>query len=173
MRQKTRKKSLSWLTLPSPVASRPHAECSMDFMADHLADGRRSQVLTCVGHVSPVRPAFPAIKVAGRAISCRSGRIHAVFREQRIRLMSAGDAPYPCVRGEVPAKFWKTWAPEERLNSPPLKEHRKAREVEISPGITRVDGERHRYFNRPPPFRTPRIRDHEPAQAVSAPERPA
>ena len=58
LRLKTRKKRVSGLRGPKPVATRPNECWSMDFMADRLADGRRFRVLTLVDNVSRVSPAI-------------------------------------------------------------------------------------------------------------------
>ncbi len=60
LRLKTRKKRVSGLRGPKPVATRPNECWSMDFMADRLVDGRRFRVLTLVDNVSRVSPAIVA-----------------------------------------------------------------------------------------------------------------
>ena len=57
LRLKTRKKRVSGLRGPKPVATQPNECWSMDFMADRLLDGRRFRVLTFVDNVSRVSPA--------------------------------------------------------------------------------------------------------------------
>ena len=58
LRLKTRKKRVSGLRGPKPVATRPNECWSMDFMADRLVDGHRFRVLTLVDNVSRVSPAI-------------------------------------------------------------------------------------------------------------------
>ena len=60
LRLKLRKKRVSGLRGPKPVATRPNECWSMDFMADRLVDGRRFRVLTLVDNVSRVSPAIVA-----------------------------------------------------------------------------------------------------------------
>jgi putative transposase len=60
LRLKTRKKRVSGLRGPKPVATRPNECWSMDFMADRLVDGRPFRVLTLVDNVSRVSPALVA-----------------------------------------------------------------------------------------------------------------
>lgn len=60
LRLKSRKKRVSGLCGPKPVATRPNECWSMDFMADRLVDGRRFRVLTLVDNVSRVSPAIVA-----------------------------------------------------------------------------------------------------------------
>ena len=60
LRLKTRKKRVSGLRGPKPVATRPNECWSMDFMADRLVDGRRFRVLTLVDNVTRVSPALVA-----------------------------------------------------------------------------------------------------------------
>ena len=60
LRLKLRKKRVSGLRGPKPVATRPNECWSMDFMADRLVDGRRFRVLTFVDNVSRVSPAIVA-----------------------------------------------------------------------------------------------------------------
>jgi len=60
--QTSRKKRVSGLRGPQPIATVPNACWSIDFMADRLVDGRRLRALTFVDNVSRVRP---AIVVAG------------------------------------------------------------------------------------------------------------
>lgn len=60
LRLKTRKKPVSGLRGPKPVATHPDDCWSMDFMADRLVDGRRFRVLTLVDNVSRVSPAIVA-----------------------------------------------------------------------------------------------------------------
>jgi putative transposase len=60
LRLKSRKKRVSGLRGPKPVATRPNECGSMDFMADRLVDGRRFRVLTLVDNVSRVSPAIVA-----------------------------------------------------------------------------------------------------------------
>ena len=60
LRLKTRKKRVSGLRGPKPVATQPNECWSMDFMADRLVDGRRFRVLTFVDNVSRVSPAIVA-----------------------------------------------------------------------------------------------------------------
>jgi len=63
LRLKTsRKKRVSGLRGPKPIATVPNECWSMDFMADRLVDGRRLRALTLVDNVSRVSP---AIVVAG------------------------------------------------------------------------------------------------------------
>lgn len=58
----SRKKRVSGLRGPKPIATVPNECWSMDFMADRLVDGRRLRALTLVDNVSRVSP---AIVVAG------------------------------------------------------------------------------------------------------------
>ena len=60
LRRKPRPKRPSLPRLPALVATRPHAQWSMDFLSDRLADGRRFRVLTLVDHVSRVSPGIAA-----------------------------------------------------------------------------------------------------------------
>ena len=60
LRLKTRKKRVSGLRGPKPMATHPNECWSMDFMADRLVDGRRFRVLTLVDNVSRVSPAIVA-----------------------------------------------------------------------------------------------------------------
>jgi putative transposase len=60
LRLKARKKRVSGLRGPKPIATRPDECWSMDFMADRLVDGRRFRVLTLVDNVSRVSPAIVA-----------------------------------------------------------------------------------------------------------------
>ena len=60
LRLKARKKRVSGLRGPKPVATRPNECWSMDFMADRLVNGRRFRVLTLVDNVSRVSPAIVA-----------------------------------------------------------------------------------------------------------------
>ena len=60
LRLKTRRKRVSGLRGPKPVATVPNECRSMDFMADRLVDGRRFRILTLVDNVSRVSPAIVA-----------------------------------------------------------------------------------------------------------------
>ena len=60
LRLKTRKKRVSGLRGPKPIATAPNECWSMDFMADRLVDGRPFRVLTLVDNVSRVSPALVA-----------------------------------------------------------------------------------------------------------------
>ena len=60
LRLEARKKRVSGLRGPKPVATRPNECWSMDFMADRLVNGRRFRVLTLVDNVSRVSPAIVA-----------------------------------------------------------------------------------------------------------------
>jgi putative transposase len=60
LRRKPRPKRPSLPRVAPPPPTRPHAQWSMDFLSDRLADGRRFRVLTLVDHVSRVSPAIAA-----------------------------------------------------------------------------------------------------------------
>jgi putative transposase len=53
-----RKKRVSGLRGPKPVATRPNECWSLDFLADRLSNGRRFRVLTLVDNVTRVSPAI-------------------------------------------------------------------------------------------------------------------
>jgi putative transposase len=83
LRLKPRKKRVSGLRGPKPVATRPDECWSMDFMADRLIDGRRFRVLTLVDNVSRVSPAIVAdSKLTGARVV-----------EVLDRLLAAGQKP--------------------------------------------------------------------------------
>lgn len=83
LRLKPRKKRVSGLRGPKPVATTPNECWSMDFMADRLVDGRRFRALTLVDNVSRVSPAI----VADRALTGER------VVEALDRLLAAGQRP--------------------------------------------------------------------------------
>ncbi len=83
LRLKCRKKRVSGLRGPKPVATRPNECWSMDFMADRLVDGRPFRVLTLVDNVSRVSPALVA------AGSLTGERVVAALDD----LLAAGQRP--------------------------------------------------------------------------------
>lgn len=58
--KKTGKKRASVPRVQPPPAGAPNERCSMDFMADRLADGRKFRVLALVDHFSRVSPGIAA-----------------------------------------------------------------------------------------------------------------
>ena len=103
LRLKSRKKRVSGLRGPKPVATRPNECWSMDFMADRLVDGRQFRVLTLVDNVSRVSPALIA------AGSLTGERVVAALDElldtgQRPQMLSIDNGP------EFVSKALDAWA---------------------------------------------------------------
>jgi putative transposase len=92
LRLKTRKKRVSGLRGPKPVATRPDECWSMDFMADRLVDGRRFRVLTLVDNVSRVSPAIVADgRLTGERVVAELDRLLAAG--QKPQMLSIDNGP--------------------------------------------------------------------------------
>ncbi len=88
LRLKTRKKRVSGLRGPKPVAGRPNECWGLDFMADRLVDGRPFRVLTLVDNVSRVSPAIVAAgSLTGeRVVAALDDLLAAGQRPQRLSI---------------------------------------------------------------------------------------
>ena len=60
LRSRTKKKRVALPHVPCPPATAPNECWSMDFVSDHLANGRPFRVVTLVDNVSRVSPVIAA-----------------------------------------------------------------------------------------------------------------